>query len=111
MTNIRANEAEVLGDECRVGVENRLNRKSKSTTIRSGSTAPLSEGGTPAQGGAISDRPAHEVTMRSGSPSLIGSPWSSAERRPPLLWVKAARRPKEGRYLIAQRSLATQGKC
>ena len=28
---------------------------------------------------------AHEETMRSGSSPLIGSPWASADRSPPLL--------------------------
>jgi hypothetical protein len=31
------------------------------------------------QGGAISDRPAHEGPMGSGSLSLIGSSWASAD--------------------------------
>ena len=55
---------------------------------RTDSAAPWVEGGATDQGGAISDRPAHEWTMGSGFPPLIGSPWASAERSPPLLGAR-----------------------
>jgi hypothetical protein len=47
--------------------------------------------------------------MKSGSPPLIGWPWTSAERSPPLLGGKGARRTKEGRYLIAHAHEGTMG--
>jgi hypothetical protein len=70
------------------------------------------QGGTPAQGGAIRSPPllgcgarrgdlriahAHEMTMKSGYPPLIGFSWASAERSPPLLGCGAVRWTKEGR--------------
>jgi hypothetical protein len=45
----------------------------------------------------------------SDSPSLIGFPWASADRIPPLLGVNEWRRAKERRYLIAHAHEGTMG--
>jgi hypothetical protein len=49
------------------------------------------QGGTTDQGGAISDRPAHEVTMGSGLPSTHWLTMGIGGRIPPLLDAFARR--------------------